>query len=86
MKYLIDMVPAWAYALFMDMMTWADDDIADNKTVAWQTSEFGAWSKTHRTNDNGVTTLCGKTVPVVVADSDSTSSQGRCKKCLDALG
>ncbi len=49
--------------------------------VAWQKTERGAWSKVHRTADNGRTTLCGMTVPESF-NTDSWSQMGACKQCL----
>ena len=62
-----------------------DDDFAPvSQTVAWQEHEGGKWSKTHRTHDGGRTTLCGARVPDVNWMSDSTSSMGACKRCINA--
>jgi len=62
-----------------------DDDTPTtfDTTIAWQVEERGSWSKVHETTDHGVTTLCGLIVPVSVADTDSSSSLGRCKRCID---
>ena len=68
-----------AYGYYND-----DDDFSTDTTVAWQEYEGGRWSKTHDTNDHGRTTLCGAKVPEVVWMNDGFSTQGSCKRCINA--
>jgi hypothetical protein len=57
----------------------------DTKSVAWRMFDNrkgkpAPWSKLHETNDNGMTTLCGVTVPESY-DSDNYGDGKRCARC-----
>lgn len=68
---------------------YADYDYAPADTIAWRgfnnrTGTPAAWSQTHRTNDNGRTTLCGLTVPAEAFEFCASGGFNRCKRCAKA--